>query len=108
MANPSTLRVRPVGTALVQDYIAMKSGICRFVGRKLDKTIGESIVEPLSGETFRQSAFVPVSEPETIPNIAEYRKAVKYGDLEPADKETALICGVPWSAPPVTSKSSKE
>lgn len=42
--------------------------------------------------------WIPKTEPETIPNNAEYRRAVKQGDLLPADKATADACGVTFTA----------
>ena len=40
--------------------------------------------------------WVRKTDPEKIPYRNEYVKAVKDGDLVPADKETAKMCGVPW------------
>jgi hypothetical protein len=42
-------------------------------------------------------------EPETIPYHNDYVKAIKAGDLIPADEKTAQLCGIPWT----NKKSSK-
>jgi hypothetical protein len=90
-----TLRVRPVGEVMVQDYAAMRSGLRRYVGRRLDPTQGETWIDPVTQLQHRQAVFVPLEEPEEVPNLPEFRKAVLAGDLEPADAETARACGVP-------------
>ena len=54
----------------------------RFIGWQYDSTLGEA-----GGWTRKE-------EPEELPYKHEYVKAVKEGDLVPADQETATMCGV--------------
>ena len=80
-----TLRVKPVGTAMVQDFEALDGGVKRFIGRRLDVAAG---------------GFVPVDVVQEIPFRAEYMQAVRDGDLECADAESAALCGVRFIAKP--------
>lgn len=72
------LKVRPVANVLVSDFEALNSGVRRFVGRRFDPSVG----------------FVPLDEDAEVPFRAEYVQAVKAGELEPCDAETAKLCGV--------------
>jgi len=99
------LRVRAVGSVMVQDYAAMRSGIRRFIGRKVDPERGETWVDPETQLKHRQAVFVPMEEPEEVPVCAEYLKALKAGDLEAADEATAKLAGVKFVAP--TPKKEK-
>lgn len=54
----------------------------RFIGWLFNETLGDA-----GGWDKKQ-------EPESIPYKQEYVQAVKEGDLEPADEETAILCGV--------------
>lgn len=76
------LLVLAKGTALVSHLEALDAGVRRFVGRKHDPSVG-----PAGG-------FVPHAEAEEVADRAEYRQAVKEGDLWAADEETAAKCGV--------------
>lgn len=40
--------------------------------------------------------WVPRTEPETIPACAEYARALRQGELIPADKATADAVGIPF------------
>jgi hypothetical protein len=80
-----TLKVYAANTALVTDYEALKSNVRRFIGRTYDATLGQA------------GGWVPKAEPSEIPDRAEYRQAIKEGDLTPADRETAAACGLPFA-----------
>ena len=58
----------------------------RFVGWKYNPEAGEA------------GGWERKSEPETIPYHNDYVKAIKEGDLLPADKQTAYLCGIPWES----------
>lgn len=75
------LKVKPVGTLLVPDYQAQEQGVRRFVGRKLDASVG------ING------GFVPLEEAVEIPYCAEYAQALKEGDLEPCCEASAKLAG---------------
>ena len=100
------LRVRAVGDVMVQDYFAMRQGVRRFVGRRLDTKQGDTWVDPETQLQHRQAVFVPMGEPEEVPDCPEYRKALKYGDLEPADAETAKAVGLEFK--PAAKSAAKE
>lgn len=87
-----TLRVLPVGTALVTDFEAMEHGIRRFIGRQF------APVEDAPG----RFGFVPTGQAAEVPLTAEYVRALHDGSLEPADEATARAVGLPWkkAAPP--------
>lgn len=85
----ATIRVRAVGGALVTDCDAMENGVRRFIGRKIDPEKG---------------GFVPLDEPAEVSARAEHVQAVRDGDLDPADAETAARCGVAWKV----AKKAKE
>lgn len=84
--TPRMLRVRARGTASVPNYEAQEAGTRRFIGRKYIE------VEP------GQWGFAPTGETEEVPLQSDYLKAIKDGDLWPADRETADIAGVEFDA----------
>ena len=103
-----TLKVKPVGSILVSDIPALlEAHVRRYIGRRLDMTLGGSYIDSVTGQEVRQAGWVPTDEVSEIPNLVEYRKAIKAGDLEAADKETADLCGVPWVAPVFVAKNSR-
>lgn len=57
----------------------------RFIGWNYDAALGEA------------GGWVRKEEPEELPYKHEYVKAIKEGDLIPADAETAHICGLQFS-----------
>ena len=57
----------------------------RFIGWQFDATIGEC------------GGWVRKSESETVPYHDDYVKAVREGDLEAADEQTATLCGVSFT-----------
>ncbi len=67
---------------LVPDYEALDGGVRRFIGRAFDASVGEA------------GGWVPKTDCSEIPSTAEYRQAVKQGELTPADELTAKLCGV--------------
>lgn len=96
------LRVLARGTAMVFDLERHEAGVRRFIGRKHDRTLGAVFVErDHTGvdNQHRQGGW-PAShhprEPDEVPYRAEYLFAIRDGDLWPADKATADICGVPF------------
>lgn len=96
-----TLRVLAAGEALVQDFAAMRSGIRRFIGRKIDPNQGEEFVDEEDPTIKRrQAVFVPTDAPELVQDCPEYRKALMAGDLLPADEATAKAVGLAWKAAP--------
>ena len=64
----------------------------RFIGWQYNPDLGEA------------GGWERKLEPETVTYYYDYVKAVKEGDLVPADEQTAKICGVPW----VQKKAQKE
>ena len=60
----TTLKVRPVGSAMVPNYEAR--GVRRFIGRSYDET---------------SKSWVASDEPVEVPNTVEYRLAIADGDL---------------------------
>lgn len=96
----ATLKVKSSPTAMVTNYEAMIAKVRRYVGRIYDPTLG-----PVDPETNKHVGGWPLTnEPEEIPYRAEYVQAVKEGDLIPADKATADLCGVTFQA----DKSAKK
>ena len=73
------VKFKAVGTALVSDIDAMNANTRRYLGRKWDPQL---------------RAYVPVDNYPAVAFHAEYLDAVRSGDLEPADEETAKLCGV--------------
>lgn len=92
--QPKTIRVRPVGNALVMDLDAMEAGIKRMVGRKPVKQEGEMVVhgDPLYNTLGVD--WVSTGQTVTLKYRHEYRQAVQQGDLEVMDEESAKMCGV--------------
>lgn len=83
--SKSTLRVRAVPGVLVPRFDLERDR--RFVGR---------VPGEVTEEGFQ---WVATEEPAEIPDMHEFRAAVKAGDLEAADEETARKCGVAWKGP---------
>ncbi len=81
----ATFKVYAAGTAMVSDYEALATNVRRYIGRTYDPSLGVA------------GGWVPKQEPQTISDRAEYRQAIKEGDLLPADRATALACGVPFT-----------
>lgn len=75
------LVVRASGLAMVTDFEAMDAGVKRFVGR----------LPELKGS---QIHWAPKAEASEVPDRAEYRQALADGDLVPADRATAELCGL--------------
>jgi len=79
------LRFYARGSALVTDPHAQERGIRRFVGRRWQ--------EVLPGRW----AWCPTGEPQAMASHPDLVKAVRDGDLWPADEVTATACGVAFS-----------
>ena len=90
------LRVLARGAAMVFDYERHDAGTRRFVGRRFDGSLGAVFVDE-SGAQQRQGGW-PASHspanPDEIPHRADYVRALRDGDLWPADAETAAFVGV--------------
>lgn len=78
------LRVRAHGTAMVVDFGALEAGGRRYIGRVFDATLGPAGGWPAVGDVL-------------IPYRTEYIRALRQGDLEAADADTAAIAGVALS-----------
>ena len=101
---PETLLVRARGLAIIENHEAAEAGARKFVGRVHDPKLGKN------------GGWPPDEAPHTVPDRAEYRAAIKHGDLWAADEETAKKCAVdfdptfgkePEVAPPVDDKKTK-
>ena len=77
------LRVKAAEGRMVRDYGAMASGIGRFVGYTLNRETGEH-------ERNDEEKLVR----QTDPAFGNYLKALRNGDLAPADAATAKLAGV--------------
>ncbi len=86
------LRVLAAGDTLVANLEAEEAGARRFIGRRFDG-------EGPNGE----ARWTPTDEPVELPYRAEYVSALKAGDLDAADDETARLAGleVDRDEPPV-------
>jgi hypothetical protein len=91
-----TLLVRPVGVALVTNYEAMDAGKRCYIGR-----------EKVLDEKGNVVAFAPIAGPVEIPMTGDYLRHLADGDLEPADAETARLCGKKLPAIAPASKTSE-
>lgn len=78
------LRFYARGTAQVTDVAAQERGIRRCVGRRWQEVVPG------------RWAWVPTGEPQAVEYHPDYVKAVREGDLWPADEETAKACRVPF------------
>ncbi len=100
------LKFLPRGSGMVTDYTAMRSGIRRFHGYRHDATLGPKM--PLvdaqgvpTGAVGNHGAFVKqLGDVITVPfedqHRGEYIRAMRDGDLWPADEYTSSLCGVPF------------
>jgi hypothetical protein len=82
-----TLRVKAVAGALIPDYPALRVGLKRFIGWKFNPVLGD-------GEEFKGGWELVEDKICEVPNMAEYRKEIKLGNLVPADAQTAKLCGL--------------
>lgn len=89
--QPKTLRLKAAGEAMLPIFEKQSRGIRQFVGREYRE------IEP---GVF---GFAPTSEPTEVPFRAEYVLAVRAGDAEAADEETARACGVKFGGDKSTS-----
>lgn len=76
------LRFKALGSAMVPDIDAQRSGVRRFLGRKAATNEAGVLM------------FVPTDEPCEVEYHAEYVQAAKDGELEPSDEATAKACGI--------------
>ena len=90
------LRVLARGLAMVPHLESFDAGTKRFVGRKHDRTLGAAFRDE-NGQEHRQGGWPPghhPAQPHELDDRAEYRQAVREGDLWAADEDTARACGV--------------
>lgn len=85
--------------AMYPNIDALKAGKRRFIGWDLVKV--EEGGKVRFGLQFK-------TEVEEVSYHSDYVRAVKLGDLEAADQETADLCGVQYVGSVITSKSKKE
>lgn len=86
----------------VPDFEALAQGKLRFIGRKMDPSLGQEKNIPVySGKdskdvfvTQKQGGWRIKEEFTTIPYRAEYVEALRKGCLLPADAETARLVGL--------------
>jgi hypothetical protein len=91
----ATLRVRRKGTAMVPHYEAHPQ-VRKFHGWKFDPTVGEEFEHPEHKQVMRAGGFVGHDLPIEVPDTVEYRRALRDGDLWPADQATAQAVGIPF------------
>jgi hypothetical protein len=107
-----TLRLRAIGTGLVNYYGANQpeGSIARFVGRKWDESY-KDITTTKAGARGVAGGWPILVDGEEIRStqeqLAEYRRDVLEGALEPMDQETADLLRVPFKAAPVVTKAVK-
>ena len=94
------LRLKAVGVAMHPHLAAHEGGGRRYVGRQFDGSLGHEI-KATNGTVVGHSGGWPALEyGEDIAcgaeHFADYKAAVLAGDLEPADKATAELLGVPF------------
>jgi hypothetical protein len=82
------LRVRAAGTTLVPDLDAQAGGVRRFVGRVHQATHDNGVTE-----------WAPTPDAQVVTANADYLAALRCGELEAADEETAKAAGLRWSGP---------
>jgi len=101
------LRVLARGTAMVPDIDAQENRVRRFIGRTLVR--GE-FYKDAEGVERQAGSFHPGTEPVEVPDLHEYVRSVKEGDLWAADLATAVRCGVvfdPNFGEPAAKKAAK-
>lgn len=85
--STTKLRVLAHGDASVPNFERLEQGVNCFLGRDYTETAPG------------QFAFVPNNKVEEVPSRAEYLKALRDGDLMPADAATAAVAGVKFDEP---------
>lgn len=82
------LALRPDGSVpMVQDYRALFAGVRRYIGMRLDASLGGFVA---SGDTIALNSAEP--------HFNEYVRHMRDGDLVPADETSAMLAGVPFRA----------
>lgn len=116
-----TLKVRARADRFVSDRLAAEAGVRRFVGRVFNPDANPSrdagaLSKPFvvnEKKPFDHRAHFPrVGDVVEVEDCADYRKAVRCGDLLAADEQTAKLCRAkfddhqefaeasePWDAP---------
>lgn len=83
--------------ALVSNLDALLASppLRRYIGWRFNPELGEA------------GGWERKEEAEKLPYRHEYAQAVREGDLVPADKETAKLCGVGWNQQKTTKSLVK-
>jgi len=109
------LRVTAAHTAMCPDFEALEDGVLRFVGRRLDPTLGHTAPkrqfvpvakaakpgERIAGVVVPPhtcGAWVPIDDVVELPARREYLDELRAGALLPADEDTARLAGIPFTA----------
>lgn len=95
------LKVAPNSNALHPniELLDLRPPTRRFVGWQMKSV-------QIDGE--QRIAFDKKEDADVVSFNNDYVKAVQQGDLIPADKETAAMCGVSWSEPQAEKKSDEK
>ena len=101
LQHPGKLLVFSNPTARVPhfDTLGAQDQIRRFIGWTTDMSRGIYNKD----EKRHQGVHTLKEAPEEILATKEYKKLVRDGDLIPADKETANVCGVTWHGNCITT-----
>lgn len=75
------------------NYEALKSGVCRFIGRRLETNLGNDILDQ-NGRPKKSGAFVILDEGELVEATEQNKEAVRKGDLAAGDDECVRLCGL--------------
>lgn len=87
-----TLKVFSKAGAMVPDFRALAAGRTDKIGWMWDPTLGDGV--NTKGGFVRIETAVDVT-PVSVDHLNEYKKALRDGDLLPADEATAEACGLP-------------
>ena len=119
----ATIRVRAVGSALVQDFDALEHGVKRFIGRTVSKVepaqcdlcaraMGDeqvcSVCSRQDAPHFPKHEFRATGQVAEVSARAEHVMAVREGSLECADEASAALCGVPMPAKAAPKAQAKD
>lgn len=108
------LRVTAAHTAMCPNFEALEDGVLRFIGRRLDPTLGHMAPKRQFVPVVKAAAqgakiagvvvpprpcgaWVPTDEVVELPLRREYLDELQAGALLPADEETARLAGIPWT-----------
>jgi hypothetical protein len=95
------LKVKSTAHALVCKFEALPH--IRYVGYRFSQVQGTA-----DANGKKSGGFVQLDDVVTLPNIAEYIKALQSGDLVPADFDTAQAAGLSFSVPQDDNKKGNK